>query len=126
MASGLKAGALAAAHANHNGLTVLGETHKLLHGEKVAFGTLVQLVLERRDAEDILKIIAFCRDCGLPTWRNLACPCRRRTADAGRLCQLRAGGNHGQHAVPVTPEDVLSAMKRADPDAQLAGMLKRG
>lgn len=72
---GFESGGLAAAHAIHNGLTVLGETHKLLHGEKVAFGTLVQLVLERRDAEDILKIITFCRDCGLPTTlRSLAWP----------------------------------------------------
>ena len=37
---------LAAAHAVHNGLTVAPGTHHYLHGEKVAFGLLVQLVLE--------------------------------------------------------------------------------
>lgn len=42
---------IAAAHAVHNGLTVLPETHDLLHGEKVAFGTLVQLELEQREEE---------------------------------------------------------------------------
>ena len=35
-----------AAHAVHNGLTQLPEAHGLLHGEKVAYGILVQLRLE--------------------------------------------------------------------------------
>ena len=42
---------IAAAHAVHNGLTVLPETHDFLHGEKVAFGNLVQLQLENYEAE---------------------------------------------------------------------------
>ena len=37
---------LAAAHAIHNGLTTAKGTHPYLHGEKVAFGLLAQLVLE--------------------------------------------------------------------------------
>jgi len=43
---GFESGGLAAAHVIHNGLTVLPETHDTYHGEKVAFGVLVQLVLE--------------------------------------------------------------------------------
>ena len=35
-----------AAHAVHNGLTHLTEAHDILHGEKVAYGILVQLRLE--------------------------------------------------------------------------------
>lgn len=35
-----------AAHAVHNGLTHLPSTHQMLHGEKVAYGILVQLRLE--------------------------------------------------------------------------------
>lgn len=45
---GFESGGLAAAHAIHDGLTVLEETHKFFHGEKVAFGTICQLVLEKR------------------------------------------------------------------------------
>ena len=37
---------LAAAHAVHNGLTAAPGTHDYFHGEKVAYGLLVQLVLE--------------------------------------------------------------------------------
>ena len=46
---GFESGGLAGAHAIHNGLTAIPETHKMYHGEKVAFGTLVQLVLENGD-----------------------------------------------------------------------------
>lgn len=55
---GFESAGLAAAHAVHNGLTALPATHGMLHGEKVAFGTLVQLALEAHaaggsDAADI-------------------------------------------------------------------------
>lgn len=43
---GAESGGLAAAHGFHNALTLLPETHNYMHGEKVAFGTLVQLVLD--------------------------------------------------------------------------------
>lgn len=63
---GFESGGLAAAHAIHNGLTVLEETHKYFHGEKVAFGTLVHLVLENADSEEIQELIDFCLSVGLP------------------------------------------------------------
>lgn len=43
---GFESGGLAIAHSVHNGLTTLPETHHYLHGEKVPFGLLVQLVAE--------------------------------------------------------------------------------
>src|SRR5699024_12418424 len=50
---GFESGGLSAAHAVHNGFTALdGDIHKLSHGEKVAFGTLVQLALEDRSLEE--------------------------------------------------------------------------
>jgi glycerol dehydrogenase len=56
-----------AAHGIHDGLTVLAETHGLLHGEKVAFGTLCLLMLENRPQEEIEAMVRFCRSVGLPT-----------------------------------------------------------
>jgi glycerol dehydrogenase len=47
---GFESAGLAAAHAVHNGLTAIAATHDALHGEKVAFGTLVQLMLEAQAA----------------------------------------------------------------------------
>lgn len=65
---GFESGGLAAAHAIHNGMTVLsGDIHHLTHGEKVAYGTLVQLVLELHPEEEILRYISFYRELGLPT-----------------------------------------------------------
>ena len=43
---GFESAGLAAAHAIHNGLSAVPETHDRLHGEKVAFGTLAHLALE--------------------------------------------------------------------------------
>lgn len=63
---GFESSGLAGAHAVHNGLTVLEETHQAYHGEKVAFGTLVQLVMEERSKEQIAEVINFCIDVGLP------------------------------------------------------------
>ena len=49
------------------GLTVLEETHKFFHGEKVAFGAIVQLVLENAPQEELERTIKYCQSVGLPT-----------------------------------------------------------
>lgn len=58
---------VSAAHGIHDGLTVLDETHGLLHGEKVAFGILCLLMLEGRALSEIAETAQFCRKMGLPT-----------------------------------------------------------
>jgi glycerol dehydrogenase len=64
---GFENGGLAGAHAVHNGLTALPATHEKYHGEKVAFGTLVQMVMEGRPREHINEVVNFCKSMGLPT-----------------------------------------------------------
>ncbi len=64
---GFESGGLAVAHSVHNGLTMLGPTHDFLHGEKVAIGLLVQLVVEGRPDAEFREVVAFCREVGLPT-----------------------------------------------------------
>jgi len=56
----------AGAHGIHDCLTTLDETHKYFHGEKVAFGTICQLILENRPKEEVEKVINFCINVGLP------------------------------------------------------------
>ncbi|MGB4985748.1 MAG: glycerol dehydrogenase [Erysipelotrichaceae bacterium] len=63
---GFESGGLAAAHAIHNGFTVLEECHHMYHGEKVAFGTLTQLVLENSDNDEINEVIDFLISVDLP------------------------------------------------------------
>jgi glycerol dehydrogenase len=64
---GFESGGLAAAHAIHNGFTVLEDCHHLYHGEKVAFGAITELVLENRPMEEVEEVINFCMSVGLPT-----------------------------------------------------------
>lgn len=65
---GFESGGLAAAHAIHNGFTALtGDIHHLTHGEKVAYGTLVQLFLENKSKEELDKYIRFYQQIGMPT-----------------------------------------------------------
>lgn len=58
-------GGLAVAHSFYNGLTALGG-HSAPHGNCVAFGTLVQLVLERASKEEFKEVQDFCMEVGLP------------------------------------------------------------
>lgn len=62
---GDKYGRIAGAHSIHNGLTTLNETHRPLHGDKVAYGILVQLVLEKK-WDEVEELLLFYREIGLP------------------------------------------------------------
>jgi glycerol dehydrogenase len=64
---GFESGGLAVAHSVHNGLTTSPATHPYLHGEKVAFGLVVQLVLEGKPSAVLDEVLAFAADVGLPT-----------------------------------------------------------
>ena len=63
---GFESSGLAAAHSIHNGLTVVDQTHPYLHGEKVAFGALTQLILEGKPRAEIEELLTFSREVGLP------------------------------------------------------------
>ena len=113
---GFESSGLAAAHAIHNGFTKLEECHHLYHGEKVAFGTLTQLVLENAPLAEIQEVIDFCRSIGLPT----------TLAELGitdvtkeKLMPVAEGAcaeDETIHNMPfaVTPEMVLAALLTAD------------
>lgn len=114
--TGFENGGLAAAHAVHNGLTVLPETHKMLHGEKVAFGTLVQLVLEKVPDEEMMTVLAFCKKIGLPvTLKELGITevtPEKIMAVAEACCQ--AGETIHNMSGGVMPRDVYVAILVAD------------
>lgn len=57
---------LATAHGIHSGLTALPSTHKYLHGEKVAFGVVCQLVLENAPEALVDQVLGFMVRIGLP------------------------------------------------------------
>ncbi|APS27378.1 glycerol dehydrogenase [Weissella cibaria] len=114
---GFESGGLAAAHAIHNGFTALtGDIHHLTHGEKVAYGTLTQLVLQNETAETLNKYIDFYQKLGLPT--TLA---EMHLENASREDLLKIGVQataEGEtiHQMPfeVTAEDVANALVAVD------------
>lgn len=113
---GFESGGLAAAHAIHDGMTVLPETHGFLHGEKVAFGTIVQMVLENKPLEELSKVIRFCKKLGLPTcFSDLGI---QGISDAQLMAAAEASCDEndtmGNMPFPVALEDVAAAMKVAD------------
>jgi glycerol dehydrogenase len=63
---GFESSGLAAAHAVHNGLTAAPGTHGYFHGEKVAYGLLVQLVLEGQPRAVVEEVLRFATEVGLP------------------------------------------------------------
>lgn len=64
---GFESGGLAVAHPVSAGLTVIPETHHMMHGETVAIGTLVQLILENAPEEELREVYQYYKLVGLPT-----------------------------------------------------------
>ena len=60
-------GGLSIAHAMTRGLTAVRGARDALHGLQVAYGLLVQLVLEERDLAFVQELVGFYRSIGLPT-----------------------------------------------------------
>lgn len=59
-------GGSSVAHAVHSALTALPQTHKYMHGEKVSFGIVVQLVLENRPEAELKEIVEWLISLDLP------------------------------------------------------------
>ena len=111
---GFESAGLAGAHAIHNGMTALPETHAFYHGEKVAFGTLTQLVLE--NADELYEVLDFCVEVGLPvTFAQLGVEdaSYERVLEVAKLA-CAPTDTLGNMPFEVTPEKVASAMLAAD------------
>lgn len=113
---GFESAGLAAAHAIHNGLTVLEECHHMYHGEKVAFGTITQLVLENIPAEDLEDIIDWCIELGLPVTLEELGVTEVTDEKIMAVATAACAPTDTIHNMPfeVTPEKVFAAIKAAD------------
>lgn len=113
---GFESGGLAAAHAIQNGLVAIKSTQTLLHGEKVAFGTIVQLVLEKAQYEEITEFIQFCKKIGLPTTLKDLNIIHYNSEDIMGVAKLACTSSDTISNMPfeVTIEDVYKAIMLAD------------
>ncbi|KUK55435.1 MAG: Iron-containing alcohol dehydrogenase [Atribacteria bacterium 34_128] len=112
---GFESGGLAAAHAIHNGLTVLEQTHKYYHGEKVAIGTLASLFLTDKPMDIIDEVYSFCESVGLPTTLaeiGLSDVSDEELMKAAKTACVEEETIHNE-PIPITPEMVFSALKAA-------------
>ena len=113
---GFESSGLAAAHAIHNGLTTATGTHGYMHGEKVAFGLIAQLMLESQPKFLVEEVLTFSNSVGLPTTfadigigdpsQELLETVAKRAAAAGETIH--------NEPIAVTPALVLEAMRAAD------------
>ncbi|EDP8627077.1 oxidoreductase [Salmonella bongori] len=106
---------VAAAHAVHNGLTVLPQTEKFLHGTKVAYGILVQSALLGQD-EVLSQLIAAYRRFHLPTRLTELDVDIHNTADINKMIAHTLRPVESIHYLPVTltPETLRAAFEKVE------------
>ncbi len=113
---GFESSGLASAHAVHNGLTAIEETHAYYHGEKVAFGVLTGLHLTNAAQDEIDCVYSFCGKIGLPTTFEdigIVHPSINNIMKAAaKACEPGSSIHH--EACEITPDKVLEAMFKAD------------
>ncbi len=63
---GFESGGKGAAHSIGDGLNTIAQCKRMMHGEKVAFGTLVQLIMENVPSNELNEAYQFCASVGLP------------------------------------------------------------
>lgn len=114
---GFESGGLAAAHALHNGFSAIhGKADQLMHGEKVAFTTLVQLVLEKQSEQTLKRYVDFFRTLGLPT------TCAEMGIELQDNTQLLAiarqsmvkGDSMKQMPMEITEQDIVAGIRTLD------------
>ena len=113
---GFESSGLAAAHAVHNGLTVAPGTHHYLHGEKVAFGLLVQLVMEGAPRATVEQVLGFSTEVGLPITLAEIGLSNLPQDTLAQIAARAAAPGETVHNEPfeVTPDMVADAILAAD------------
>ena len=113
---GFESSGLAAAHAIHNGLTTAPGTHGYMHGEKVAFGLVAQLMLESQPNSVVEELLTFSNSVGLPTTFvdiGIGNPSKEILETVAKRASA-AGETIHNEPITVTPTLVLEAMRAAD------------
>ncbi len=107
-----------AAHAVHNGLTHVKASHGTLHGEKVAYGILVQLRLEEMLQGNQLaasarqQLLKFYSDIGLPQTLNHLGLGEISLGELKQAAEIACNERSDLHRLPfsVVPEQLMAAM----------------
>ncbi|MEO0737656.1 MAG: iron-containing alcohol dehydrogenase, partial [Cyanobacteria bacterium J06649_12] len=107
-----------AAHAVHNGLTQIPASHSMLHGEKVAYGILVQLRLEEMELGNSLaatarqQLLQFYGQIGLPMTLSDLGLAEMSLTDLRQAAEFACQSGSDIHHLPfeVSSQQVMAAM----------------
>ena len=113
---GFESNGLACAHSIYNAFTTLPCCHHRYHGELVAFGTLVQLVLENRSPAEVEEVLRFCTSVGLPVTFDGISTRELTRDDLMSVARAACSPQNFMDSMPfpVTPQMCCDAMVTAD------------
>ena len=111
---GVQNSGCAGAHSVAEGLTVLPGAGKMLHGELVAFGCLVQLIIEGREEEEFFELFEFFKEVGLPTDFEMLNIGDATPDDIMRVAEASMHSYWEREPFPVTPLMISDAIRLVD------------
>lgn len=113
---GFESGGLAVAHAVNDSLVYLPQSKGMYHGEKVAFGTLVQLVLEKTAQPELEKIMGFMKAVQLPMSLKQLGVSAPQAEDLRKVARAACVPTQFTKNMPfpVSEDDVYNAIIEAD------------
>ncbi len=113
---GFESNGIACAHSVYNAFTILPSCHHMFHGELVAFGTIVQLVLEKRAETEMEEVLRFCTCVGLPVTFAQISTKELTREELMTVAVVACGPDNFMDSMPfdVTPDMVFDAMMAAD------------
>lgn len=111
---GVQNSSCAGAHSIAEGITILPACTKLLHGEVVAFGILVQLIIEGRPMEEIQEIYEFFNAVGLPSTFEMLGIKDATEEDIMKVAEESLKSYWDVEPFPVTARMIYDAIVMAD------------
>ncbi|MDF8334592.1 glycerol dehydrogenase [Novosphingobium cyanobacteriorum] len=108
-------GGLSIAHSTTRGLMTLRNAKDRLHGEHVAYGTLVQLAVDGQQGEALMDLAEFLRDVGLPTTLAELGVVDVSEIDLDEIAAAIMNSPHiGNVERPLTHRDVVIALRQVE------------
>lgn len=113
---GFESGGLSLAHALIRGLTSVPTMAAMLHGELVAFGTLVQAVIEERSEAEVSELLGLLLAVKLPvTFRQLGQPQSLTPDQMSTVVNATLAAEYSKNMdPPLTAERLTNALLAAD------------
>lgn len=110
---GFENNATAGAHSINDGLTAMENSPKTMHGEKVAFGCIVQLIAECAKTEYLEEVLTFCMSVGLPVCLEDVFV-ENTDENIRKITQASMHSNWSNMPFEVDEDLVFAAIKTAD------------